>query len=166
MEEKTYTTIDRKTLGWPSGPWDNEPDKRQWPDAKTGLPCLAVRHPSGGHWCGYVGVAPEHTLHGKDYDDVEVEVHGGLTFANHCQPGETEASGVCHVPALGEPDHVWWFGFDCAHCDDYSPRDKQHAQERGYPFLIQREQEYRTLEYVEKQCAELAEQLAEKTEGA
>lgn len=92
MDTKAYTTIDRAALGWPSGEWDSEPDKLQWPDEATGLPCLAVRHASLGHWCGYVGVPPEHPWAGHTYDsDVEVDVHGGLTFADACQPHETIA---------------------------------------------------------------------------
>jgi hypothetical protein len=42
-----------------SGDWMGEPDKAQWPDPSTGLPCLAVRN-RFGVWCGYVGVSPGH----------------------------------------------------------------------------------------------------------
>ena len=162
METKTYTTIDRLALGWPAGPWDNEPDKMQWPDEATGLPCLAVRNPPAGNWCGYVGLPPEHPLYGKGYnnDGVDFEVHGGLTFANKCSPGENEAQGICHTPGPGEPDHVWWLGFDCAHYGDFSPQDKKYEAERGYPFTIMTDQQYRTLDYVRQQCAELATQVA------
>lgn len=33
-------------------------------------------------------------------------VHGGLTYSDRCH------DDICHVPAPGEPDDVWWFGFD------------------------------------------------------
>ena len=158
METKTYKTIDRAALGWPAGPWDGEPDKIQWQDEATGLPCLAVRNPHAGNWCGYVGLPPGHPLHGKSYNDVDVDVHGGLTFADECQPGDTEEKGICHVPGPGEPDHVWWLGFDCAHGWDYSPRDVALAI-RGYPFTIMGSQQYRTLDYVRQQCAGLAAQI-------
>lgn len=153
-----YTTIDRKALKWPSGPWDGEPDKLQWQDQHTRLPCLAVRHPRCGHWCGYVGVAEGHPFFEKDYSDVDVDVHGGLTFADMCQPGEQELTGVCHVPGKNEPDHVWWLGFDCAHSGDWSPSDALHAL-RGYPFTRSVDEEYRDIEYVKRQCASLAAQL-------
>jgi len=161
METKTYTTIDRAALGWPSGPWDRETDKVQWTDASTGLPCLAVRHWCRGNWCGYVGIPPEHPLYGKLYseDGVDFDVHGGITFADKCRPGETDAQGICHTPAPGEPEHVWWFGFDCSHAWDFSPQDVKDEAERGYPFTIQSDQHYRTLAYVQQQCAELAGQL-------
>lgn len=159
MEAKTYTTIDRAARGWPKGPWDNEPDKVQWPDEATGLPCLAVRNHRYGNWCGYVGLPPEHPLHGKDYKDVDAEVHGGITFADKCNPGEDESQGICHTPAAGEPDHVWWFGFDCAHAWDYSPHDVMNAGKRGYPFTIEPDEHYRDLAYVRAQCESLASQL-------
>lgn len=160
MEAKTYTTIDRAALGWPAGPWDSEPDKLQWPDAATGLPCLAVRHPFRGHWCGYVGVADGHPWYGKKWYDVDAAVHGGLTFASRCQPGEDESRGVCHIPEPGEPDHVWWFGFDCAHSGDRSPQDEHYALTRGYPFTAHHGETYKPLAYVQRECADLAAQVA------
>ena len=160
MEAKTYTTIDRAALGWPAGPWDAEPDKAQWTDEATGLPCLAVRNPRQGNWCGYVGLPPEHPLYGKDYEDVDFEVHGGLTFADKCSPGEDESRGICHIPAPGEPDHVWWLGFHCADCYDYSPLDVKRANEWGHPFTLYSEEQYRTLDYVRQECARLAAQVA------
>lgn len=154
METKTYITIDRAAAGWPSGPWDDEPDKMQWPDPATGLPCLAVRNPYAGNWCGYVGLPPDHPLYGKDYRGLSFEVHGGLTFANKCAPSQDEAKGICHTPAPGEPDHVWWFGFDCAHFGDCSPRDAHTAWD-GSGCLPR----YCTLAYVQNQCAHLAAQV-------
>lgn len=164
METKEYTTIDRAAKGWPSGAWDGEPDKVQWPDVATGLPCLAVRHGHSGHWCGYVGVAEGHPWHGKDYDNLNdwPEVHGGLTFADMCRPNGDEARDICHLPEPGEPDHVWWLGFDCAHYGDRSPQDEAYARDRGYPFTRSPEETYKTLAYVKAECASLAAQIAEK----
>lgn len=164
MEKKSYTTIDRAANLWPNGPWDDEPDKMQWPDKATGLPCLAVRNPHVGNWCGYVGVPPEHPLHGKAYSAFDADVHGGLTFADRCDPGEPEATGICHVPGAGEPHDVWWFGFDCAHYMDYSPRDVVYSQERGYPFTPDAGAMYRSLRYVQSECRSLAKQLAKQAE--
>lgn len=149
METIEYRTIDKSD--WMRGPWDDEPDKRQWQDAETGLPCLIVRGPSGA-LCGYVGVAPGHPAHGQDYDHVDVDAHGGLTFWHGCSGGE-ESRGICHKPADGEPDHVWWLGFDCAHSGDISP---------GYAGKYRRvwhEDRYRDIAYVEAEVASLAKQL-------
>src|SRR5207237_352486 len=141
-----------------------EPDKRQWPDAATGLPCLIVRGPSGA-LCGYVGVDVAHPAHGLNYDHWDwdddgervpltpvqeaindIEVHGGLTFARGCGHGDDPTKGVCHVPGEGEPDHVWWFGFDCCHCNDLSP-----SYARRYSFGDH--ETYRDLAYVEGHVA-------------
>lgn len=103
--------------GWPSGPWDDEPDYATWYDEETGLPCLIVRNHIGA-LCGYVGFPEDHPLHGVPYDAVLWEagdVHGGLTFSDHC------GGHICHVPRRDE-GHVWWLGFDCAHSCDFAPR--------------------------------------------
>lgn len=148
MQTKEYTTLDRSR--WGSGPWDNESDKIQFPDPKTGLPCLIVRQ-EGGHLCGYVGVTEGHPAFGVNYNSVDgdISVHGGLTFSDKCQP-DSEHDGICHVPGDGESDNVWWFGFDCIHGGDLSPSMRRF---NGGGV-------YRTVEYVKANCAELAEQLA------
>src|SRR5690606_11578254 len=118
---------------------------------------------TSGHWCGYVGLNEGHPLYGKGYDDAhdeaDIDVHGGLTFADSCQPSETESRGVCHIPGEGEPDHVWWLGFDCAHAWDYSPRDKAYEHDPTGIYRIGFDQSYKTLGYVKNQCAALARQL-------
>lgn len=150
MEAKEWKTHDR--TGWVSDVlWDNEPDKAQWQDEETGLPCLAVRHSTGGHWCGYVGVAEGHPYYQRAYDyEMAVSVHGGLTFSSMCQPGEDESLGVCHTPSPGEPEHIWWLGFDCAHSGDFQPRCRYYDDHHEV---------YRTLAYVKKECTLLAAQL-------
>jgi hypothetical protein len=176
MQTIEYRTLDKST--WGDGPWQREPDKKQWQDAETGLPCLAVRGP-GGHWCGYVGVSPEHPWHGKGYSESKtapctdecadreddwhfactpegiIEVHGGLTFANSCDHIADESAGICHLPEPGESDNVWWFGFDCAHCDDLSPKYEARSPEPWRENNV-----YRALPYVEQQIASLAAQLS------
>jgi len=150
METLQYTYLDKSEFG--PGPWDNEPDKVQWPDRQTGLPCLAVRHQTLGNWCGYVGVAESHPYFRKDYDDelVDIKAHGGLTFSGLCAHDDKE-HGICHNPAPGEPDRVWWFGFDCAHAYDYAP---------GLATTIKwHEDVYRDLAYVQRECASIARQL-------
>lgn len=157
MKTLEYHTIDKAT--WPRGVWDDEPDKKQWQDVATGLPCLAVRNRFCGDWCGYVGVAPKHPFFGKRYDDValeEIAVHGGLTFAGPCSDGP-EATAICHLPEAGEPDLVYWLGFDCAHCDDLRPAADSRGSVLGWQLYA--DTVYRPLSYVETQCRLLAEQL-------
>ena len=149
MENKTYHTIDKSS--WGPGPWQSEPDKVQWAGPETNYPCIAVRQRHSGHWCGYVGVEPDHPAFGKGYDDLDCTVHGGLTYADSCQADRPEEIAVCHVPAPGEPDNIWWLGFDCAHADDLMP--KYYAMGYGSSGT------YRTLQYVQDECRNLAKQL-------
>lgn len=132
---------------WGDGPWLHEPDRVDFEHA--GLPCLLLRNRAGA-WCGYAAVPPGHPLHGKDYETPDVEVHGGLTYASACD------RHICHVPKPGEPDDVWWFGFDCSHSGDISPAYDLPRGERYSSYTDQ----YRTVDYARAETARLAEQLA------
>ena len=129
--------------GWASGPWDDEPDNRTWHDGAAGLPCL-IRRGGDGQLCGYVGVPREHDLFGVPFSDEDgpfFKVHGSITYAGERPSG-----------SLG-PNGYWWFGFDCNHRFDYAPG---RAIKRSPPNI----ENYRTIEYVTRQCAQLAAQLA------
>lgn len=216
MQTKEYSGYIDKSE-WGDGEWQSEPDKVQWRDEVTGLPCLIVRGPMGA-LCGYVGVPNAHPLHGKDYDDCTINcdrgdsrwcdhtpehilsAHGGINFAHGCTEIDKEkwqnvraampkwreeaakypkgdsaqrikeltpiiddydkwrerqvAISICHIPAPGEPDDVWWFGFDCAHSGDVSP-----GMSREYRMNIPGDT-YRNVAYVREECRSLAEQLA------
>lgn len=158
MNQRTWTfpDIHPKT----PGPWSDEPDKAQWVDDATGLDCLIVRNRLGA-LCGYVGVPPGHPWHGKDYGNEalwNIDVHGGLTFADACQEGKEDGYGICHVPEPGRPAKVWWFGFDCAHAGDLVPGMADSAAE----IQVLRERDvYRDFDYVRAEVAQLAKQLAE-----
>ena len=111
-----------------AGPWDNEPDEKTF--VHNGMNCL-IRRSDLGTFCGYVFVPTEHPFYEKEYDDLYLTVHGGITFAGH-------------FPCLG-----YAFGFDCSHSGDLVP---------GFgAFFI--DAYYRTIEYVEAQCKNLADQL-------
>ena len=154
---KTSTFINKSK--WPArGEWDDEPDKAQWQDESTGLVCLALRARS--HWCGYVGVPEGHSAFQVEYDAVseacDIDVHGGLTFSGFCQEGAGD-DRICHIPESGQPDRVWWLGFDCAHAGDFRPAEDDFR----YPASCSYEQ-YRNLEYVKSECRSLAKQLASR----
>lgn len=148
--------------GWGPGPWDGEPDKVSWTDAATGRPCLIVRNRLGG-LCGYVAVDPGHSLHGAGYDDAHVDVHGGLTYSDRCHEADTEASGICHVPAPGQPEDVWWFGFDCVHAGDLAPGMLASSRRVGLGTGVYRNDTYRAVDYVVREVEGLARQLVEAT---
>jgi hypothetical protein len=134
--------------------WKSEPNRVAWVDASTGYPCL-IRRARAGFLCGYVAVPPSHPWFERGYSDepvYNVEVHGGLTYAAHCDGDE--GNGICHRPEPGSPDNVWWFGFECDHAFDLVPRDYEEG------FAIQGDI-YRDIQYVTKEVRSLADQLAE-----
>lgn len=162
----------------------------------NGMKCI-ITFSRMGYRCGYVGIPKEHPLYGKNYDDhleikkediegkevsgifpllgaiidederVRIEAyfncHGGITYAGG---GENSKYPII--------SNLWWFGFDCAHCDDDKDLDlameifPEHAEqiamtksiENMYPIsgLVMRE-----LDYVEEECKGLADQLTQFT---
>lgn len=160
--------------------------EKDW-TTRAGFRAVAIMG-SLGHRCGYVGVPVGHPLHGVSYSDeadalLEIsgdepigkrgsipilcaalsggikqtpemvfDVHGSLTYAN----------GRADYPVESD---LWWFGFDCGHCDD-APSDeyieKMDARFRG----MYREGVHRSLDYVTDECESLAAQIVAKTVGA
>ena len=78
--------------------------------------------------------------------DILLDVHGGITFSSG------NKSFNQYYPVKSD---LWWFGFDCGHCDDGiiepSKIDIEWNLYKG---------EVRSLEYVEAECESLASQLA------
>jgi hypothetical protein len=142
--------IDKST--WGPGPWQDEPDRVEWEHA--GHPCLMLRNPVWGNWCGYAAVPPGHPWHGVEALDLEPSprVHRGLNFASACN-GE-----VCHVPKPGAPADVWWLGFDCCHGADFSPGMEASLARNARMTSVGLGQTYRTLDYVRAHVEALAEQ--------
>jgi hypothetical protein len=92
-----------------------------------------------GHRCGYVTVPDEHPCAGKDYNELDVDVHGGLTFG------------------LGQK-----FGFDCAHLYDGKDPDLMSEAFRKVYEMWPRFDEggtVKTLEFCVAECERLAAQL-------
>lgn len=167
LKIKSETWIDKSS--WGDGPWQDEPDRVEFIDPTTGLTCLLLRaNPRLGHWCGYVAVPPGHRLHSVDYDEApeatHYAAHRGLTFSGPCRDRDDrpKREQVCHVPAPGELDDVWWFGFDCGHGGtDYIPG----LVATRPPLLDALErwpagEAYRDVAYVTGRCRALAKALA------
>lgn len=130
------------------GPWLREPDQKVF--MHRGLPCCMLRHESVGHWCGYVGVPRGHLLWGAEYGEPFEELKpwiearyrhqinpaslGFRTMIDILFSGELETSPENALVVHGglswtrdyrpdqAPDGFWWFGFDCGHAGDLSPR--------------------------------------------
>ena len=97
---------------------------------------------SMGHRCGYVTVPEGHPCTGKHYNELDVEVHGGLTYALDNQ-----------------------FGFDCAHWDDVKDLTLMSDEYRKIYERWPRFDEggtVKTLEFCVAECESLAAQLKEK----
>lgn len=141
----TSTVIDRAARGWPSGPWDGEPDLATWIDELTGLACRAVRSNAYGAWCGYVRLPHGHQLHAVEHESDDMPnfaVHGGVTYAGY------------------RGDGSWWIGFDCMHYGDSTPMGAKLKRDQGGVFTPEDGAQYRTLDYVRQQCTLLALQIA------
>jgi len=134
---------------WGDGPWNNEPDRFDF--KANGFHCFIHRNSNiTGSWCGYVGVPRSHPAFGHHYDEVNVQVHGGLTFSDKC------GSHICHVGGV-----VWWLGFDCSHAFDLSPRMDAYLKE----VIPERESplhgnHYWAMQEVVAETKSLAKQLA------
>lgn len=94
-----------------STPWDDEPDLVV--GLHNGYSYAIIRH-AFGHLNGYVCVPPGHKFYEEHYRDVDVSVHGGLTYS-----GRTLSPEGCEI-AIKTPqgESAWWLGFDTAHWGD------------------------------------------------
>lgn len=63
----------------------------------------------GTHPCCYVKISKNHAFFKKGYDDIDIDCHGGLTYASNYLMGvDTDAL-----------DENWYIGWDYAHFGDY-----------------------------------------------
>lgn len=162
MKTIEYNFVENKA-DWGEGPWLHEPDKIQYIESDTGLPCIIRRNDRMGNLCGYVGVDERHPLFGVEYQNVSVDVHGGLTYSSLCQPEEKE-HGICHTVEPGENDKVYWFGFDCGHAFDLMPglAFRERELDLALPAFapsVWDDTTYRTVDYVKGENTDLGEQL-------
>lgn len=82
----------------------------------------------GGYANGYVAIPPGHPCYNKHYDEIDVEVHGGLTFSH-------DANSLIvlgrHPEVLTEDFKDYWIvGFDTRHYEDSRDRWPKEAVEK------------------------------------
>lgn len=104
-----------------------------------GMGCFAKRGPVKA-WCGYVKIPNSHPAFGKDYESLDINVHGGLSFSDVTLP---------QYPS----EKVWYIGFDCSHAGDLCPAMIEYFSPH-YDV-------YRTLEFVESELKRVVDQLIE-----
>lgn len=131
-----------------------EGDRVEFTD--SGYRCVCIRHPLGLHWCGYVGVPPEHPWYGLPYNalvKLDDEAKNRPRSRLSMSPIDMFLHAMSDTPKdqvpLGlylsihggltygddslpdrEPDDLWYFGFDCNHATDISP-GMRHPRELG-----------------------------------
>lgn len=126
-----------------------------------GYPCIVIFQPLG-HRCGCVGLPEKNRFYGLDYNEIDVNCHGGLTYSSN------------HLYEQKDTN-IWWIGFDCAHCDDardYTSLRKYYTDNRSKNMIDNWEaldQKYpipdshvRELAYVAKECKNIIDQLCEE----
>lgn len=72
-----------------------------------GYDCYLFRNKMGT-WCGYVALKKGDPFYGVDYDGIDIDVHGGLTYGEHVIITETK-------------EECYMIGFDCNHINDFMP---------------------------------------------
>lgn len=131
---------------WGDGPWQTEPDFElfEYRDHK----CM-VRRGSFGALNGYVEVKPDHAFYKQDYDDIDVDVHMGITYAGNI------------LDCLD----IFFIGFDCAHCYDYAPvlavthKNICIPNSRECSLPMHKEENYKTIDFVIAECKSVVDQL-------
>jgi hypothetical protein len=63
----------------------------------------------GSHPCAYIEIPPVHPYYKKDYDKIDINCHGGLTYSE-------DGLGNCKC---GLHREGYWIGWDYAHYGDY-----------------------------------------------
>jgi len=130
-------------------PWETEPSYADWIDTQTKYKCRIFRNEHTGTLCGYVGIPRGHKMYEVTYQELEkqysIPVHGGLTYSGPLGGGSVFDG--------------WYFGFDTAHADDFSPKLAvqmlRWANTEGV-VDYHRGETYRTWDYVKAEVNMLA----------
>lgn len=149
-----------------------------------GYRCVVIAGYNLGHRCGYVGVNKTHPLYGVHYGDnpkilqkklkelkkqqigkrgiidvvcfdgrtvtpaIYFNVHGGITYS--------KGDRGDNYPVESD---LWWFGYDCGHCDDARDLSMIKNEEVRKIYEKFNEGTIRNTEYCVKECESLADQL-------
>ena len=101
---------------------------------------------NGGWRCGYVVIPKSHLYYGKDYTELDIDCHGGLTFSGNINENITK--NYC-------------IGFDCIHyMDSYDDKSNIEYFNRETP-LKDHIGFIRSVDFVRGECKSIVEQLIE-----
>lgn len=128
-----------------------------------GYPCAVLLQPMG-HRCGYVGIDSSHPLYKKDYNIIDIDCHGGITYSGDCLP-------QIGLKITYNMEDIWWIGFDCAHADDANDydaalkifKDKETIENLEFMKEVDKKLgKVRTQEYVKQECRNIVDQLEQE----
>lgn len=123
-----------------------EGDFEEFIDEETGYTCRINRLRFMDSLTGYVRLPSLHPLNSTlSYDDIKVDVHGGITFMGHIEEGMNQPPDPIHT----------WIGFDCNHAWDYNPRMGLYLSHTERDV----QEVYRDWEYVKNELHGLCKQL-------
>lgn len=74
----------------------------------------------GTHPTAYVFIDKNHPLYKKHYDDIDIDVHGGLTFSDDHLINVLEYSDKYKYETLQRINYDWIIGWDYNHLGDYN----------------------------------------------
>lgn len=110
--------------------------------------CVVSRASVMNHLCGYVGLPKQHHLYKADGWEMDIEVHGGITFSNFWKKRE------------GFKRKYWYIGFDAGHYMDYIPGLVETLERIGGSSRFFRDYNvYRNMAYMTDETMLLARQL-------
>lgn len=158
---KHLFTSEEKLERYGNGEWIEEPD---WAEGSYKGYSFQILRNSFGVLCGYVILTLGHPWSEKDHKDLDVQCHGGLTYSNDTENGQSV------------------IGFDCHHYGDICPRYEKLDKDRGlesfyapfYAFketinklmgLSLEEASYKNLDFVIKECKSIIDQAIEAGEN-
>ena len=126
--------------------WENEPNRIEY--VESGIKALILRNPELGILCGYIALPLKHILAGKNYNNMPLIVHGGLTFGDKGDGNERDKG-------------YFWYGFDCGHYKDFIPKIVETLEliEDCDPKHWYNDSIYRNVEYVKGEIKYIVGQL-------
>lgn len=124
-----------------------------------GFPCVVVMQALCFR-TGYVGIPKGHPLYEKDYWEISVNCHGGLTYSEN--------------RLIDQPDKdTWWIGFDSGHYGDGYDLTAALELFKDFPETLEQINKMNdiggldtsfpaaSLEYIEEQCKSIVDQIKE-----
>lgn len=133
----------------PEGPWKAEPDFVFWYDQNNNPLCIS-RLPFLGTFCGYIGCDKNSYYYKKDYDQIDLETHYGLTYSGF------EPALILNNLDLNLQQEFWWLGFDCVHWNDVKPMMEVYFQMQ---LKSNQQETYRNIFYIKDILENMAKQI-------